>query len=56
MWRDINVFNEMRIPSITYGPGVSVGGGIFRMKIDNMLTGAKLYTQIALDLCNQERR
>jgi acetylornithine deacetylase/succinyl-diaminopimelate desuccinylase-like protein len=56
MWRDINVFNEMRIPSITYGPGVSVGGGIFRMKIDNMLTGAKLYTQIALDLCNQERK
>jgi acetylornithine deacetylase/succinyl-diaminopimelate desuccinylase-like protein len=56
MWRDINVFNEMRIPSITYGPGVSVGGGVFRMKIDNMVTGAKLYTQIALDLCNQERR
>ena len=56
MWRDINVFNEMRIPSITYGPGVSVGGGIYRMKVDNMLTGSKLYTQIALDLCNQERK
>ena len=56
MWRDINVFNEMRIPSITYGPGVSVGGGVFRMQIDNMLTGARLYTQIALDLCDQERK
>ena len=56
MWRDNNVFNEMRIPSITYGPGVSVGGGIFRMEIDNMLTGARLYTQIALDLCDQERK
>jgi len=56
MWRDINVFNEMRIPSITYGPGVSVGGGIFRMKIENLLTGSKLYAQIALDLCNQERK
>jgi len=56
MWRDINVFNEMRIPSITYGPGVSVGGGIFRMKIENLLIGSKLYTQIALDLCNQERK
>ena len=27
MWRDLNCFNEMRIPSLTYGPGVSVGGG-----------------------------
>lgn len=56
MWRDINVFNEMRIPSITYGPGVSVGGGNFRMKIENLLLGSKLYAQIALDLCNQERK
>ena len=55
MWRDINVFNEMRIPSITYGPGVSVGGGNFGMKIENLVLGSKLYVQIALDLCNQPR-
>jgi hypothetical protein len=23
MWRDINCFDEMRIPSLAYGPGVS---------------------------------
>jgi hypothetical protein len=56
MWRDLNCFNEMRIPSLTYGPGVSVGGGIFRMPIETLITGAKLYATIALDLCNQDRR
>ena len=55
MWRDLTVFNEMRIPSITYGPGVSVGGGIFRMPIETLITGTKLYVSTALDLCNQDR-
>jgi acetylornithine deacetylase/succinyl-diaminopimelate desuccinylase-like protein len=55
MWRDINCFNEMRIPAITYGPGVSVGGGNFGMRIADLVTGAKLYALTALDLCNQER-
>jgi len=55
MWRDINCFNEMRIPSITYGPGVSVGGGNFGMPISTLVTGAQLYALTALDLCGQER-
>jgi acetylornithine deacetylase/succinyl-diaminopimelate desuccinylase-like protein len=55
MWRDINCFNEMRIPAITYGPGVSVGGGNFGMRIADLVTGSKLYALTALDLCNQER-
>lgn len=55
MWRDINVFNEMGIPAITYGPGASVGGGNFAMRIEDLVTAAKLYALIALDLCNQER-
>jgi acetylornithine deacetylase/succinyl-diaminopimelate desuccinylase-like protein len=25
MWRDVNVFNELGIPSVTYGPGASTG-------------------------------
>ena len=56
MWRDINCFNEMGIPSVTYGPGISVGGGNFGMRIADMVTGARLYALIALDLCNQPRR
>ena len=55
MWRDINCFNEMRIPALTYGPGISVGGGNFGMKIADLVTGARLYALTALDLCSQER-
>ena len=55
MWRDLNCFNEMRIPSYTYGPGASVGGGVFRMPIQNLIAGAQLYVHTALNLCNQER-
>jgi acetylornithine deacetylase/succinyl-diaminopimelate desuccinylase-like protein len=55
MWRDINVFNEMGIPALTYGPGVSVGGGNFGMRVADLVTGAKLYALTALDLCTQDR-
>jgi acetylornithine deacetylase/succinyl-diaminopimelate desuccinylase-like protein len=55
MWRDINCFNEMRIPSLTYGPGVSSGGGRYAMKIENMILGAKIYAKVALELCNAPR-
>lgn len=53
MWRDINCFNEMGIPAITYGPGASVGGGNFAMRIADLVTGARLYALTALDLCGQ---
>jgi acetylornithine deacetylase/succinyl-diaminopimelate desuccinylase-like protein len=55
MWRDINCFNEMRIPAITYGPGISVGGGNFGMKISDLVVGARLYALTALELCSQGR-
>jgi acetylornithine deacetylase/succinyl-diaminopimelate desuccinylase-like protein len=55
MWRDINPFNEMRIPAMTYGPGVSVGAGTFGMKISDLVMGSQLYALTALDLCDQER-
>ena len=55
MWRDINVFNEVGIPAITYGPGASVGGGNFAMRIEDLVTAANLYALIALDVCNQPR-
>jgi acetylornithine deacetylase/succinyl-diaminopimelate desuccinylase-like protein len=55
MWRDINCFNEMRIPSVTWGPGISVGGGNFGMPIADLVIGARLYALTALDLCNQDR-
>jgi hypothetical protein len=45
----------MRIPAVTYGPGVSVGGGQFVMPISALVTGTRLYALTALDLCNQDR-
>lgn len=56
MWRDNNCYNEMRIPCFAYGPGASVGGGSFRMPIQNLINGSKLYIHTALDLCNQNRK
>jgi hypothetical protein len=32
---------------------MSLEGGIFRMPIKSLVTGAQLYAYIALDLCNQ---
>ena len=45
----------MRIPAITYGPGVSVGGGNFGMKISDLILGSRLYALTALELCNEDR-
>ena len=45
----------VRIPSVTFGPGVSVGGGNYGMRIADLVTGAKLYALTALGLCDQDR-
>ncbi len=55
MWRDLNVYNEAGIPSLTYGPGGSVGGGVLCMRVADLVTAAKVFALTALDLCNQER-
>jgi acetylornithine deacetylase/succinyl-diaminopimelate desuccinylase-like protein len=51
MWRDSNVFNEVGIPTVVYGPGASVGGGNFAMEIDAMKQAARVYSAIALEVC-----
>jgi hypothetical protein len=48
MWRDVNCFNEMRIPALTYGPGVSSGGGRYAMSIENMILGTKNTRRLCL--------
>jgi acetylornithine deacetylase/succinyl-diaminopimelate desuccinylase-like protein len=55
MWRDVNVFNEMGIPSATYGPAAGSGGGNYFLSIDDLLTSARLYALIMLDLCNRDK-
>jgi len=55
MWRDINAFNAVGIPSITYGPGSGLGrspkGAPF-FTVEELLNAAKLYALIALKFCN----
>ncbi|MBI4286335.1 MAG: M20/M25/M40 family metallo-hydrolase [Chloroflexi bacterium] len=55
MWRDTNVFNEVGIPALTYGPAAASGGGNFRIGVDDLHKAASLYAMIALELCNQEK-
>jgi acetylornithine deacetylase/succinyl-diaminopimelate desuccinylase-like protein len=55
MWRDLNVFNEAGIPSLTYGPplGLSAEGWSYFIKRDDINLAAQLYALIALDVCNR---
>ncbi len=57
MWRDLNVFNEVGIPSITYGPplGLSSEGWTYYIKTGDIARAAQLYALIALDICNRPR-
>lgn len=54
MWRDLNPFNEMGIPCITYGPGTSVEGKM-ALSIDDLVRTARLYASIAIQICSQPR-
>jgi acetylornithine deacetylase/succinyl-diaminopimelate desuccinylase-like protein len=51
MWRDSNVFNEVGIPTVVYGPGASSGAGGLAMDIDEMVKAARVYAAIALEVC-----
>lgn len=56
MWRDINVFNELGIPAVTYGPAPGAGRyGNICVALDDLYKAAKTYAMIALDLCSQEK-
>ena len=53
MWRDVNVFNEVGIPSATFGfprrsePGVPEKF----VDIDDLVDSAKMYALVAADIC-----
>lgn len=55
MWRDINVFNELGIPSVCYGPKRQrenmTSEGNRAMLIDDLVSAAQVYALTALDLC-----
>lgn len=49
MWRDHNVFNQMGVPSVTYGPRQR------NTPIEDFVNCARIYALIALDICSQPR-
>jgi len=55
MWRDLNVFNEVGIPSVCYGPPrqreTLSGAGNRAMKIADLVQAAKVYALPAIKLC-----
>ena len=63
MWRDVNPYNEIGVPAISYGfphgatfegaPSATASPSMTRAKIADMVTAAKLYASITLDLCSR---
>lgn len=55
MWRDLNVFNEVGIPSVCYGPPrqreLLSGAGNRAMKIADLVAATQVYALTALNLC-----
>ncbi|MGH2820546.1 MAG: hypothetical protein ACRDJ5_07835, partial [Actinomycetota bacterium] len=51
MWRDHNVFNEIGIPALTYGPPGVAGAGTFAVRKDDLMRASRVYALTALALC-----
>lgn len=55
MWRDVNVFNEVGIPAVCYGPPRQVepfsGARDRAMRIDDLVAATKVYAATIIELC-----
>lgn len=55
MWRDLNVFNELGIPSICYGPPRTAepysDPGDRAMRVDDLIAATKVYALTAMKIC-----
>ena len=59
MWRDVNIFNEVGIPSVTYGPRSYThdsmsGESVPMLTKSDLENAAKIYALTALNLCNRK--
>jgi acetylornithine deacetylase/succinyl-diaminopimelate desuccinylase-like protein len=55
MWRDLNVFNELGIPALTYGPRSTTHSFKRALSIESMYQAACVYARTAVELCNQDK-
>ncbi len=64
MWRDVNVFNEVGIPALTFGPrrlsdrkkAKSPGLDSGYMETEDLVNTARMYALVALDICRTDKR
>jgi acetylornithine deacetylase/succinyl-diaminopimelate desuccinylase-like protein len=55
MWRDINAFNEVGIPALTYGPRSTSHSFKRALTIESLYQAACVYARIAVEVCNEEK-
>jgi acetylornithine deacetylase/succinyl-diaminopimelate desuccinylase-like protein len=55
MWRDSNVFIEVGIPALSYGPRSATHSFKRALTVDSLYQAACAYTRIALDVCDQSK-
>lgn len=56
MWRDVNAFNEVGIPAMTYGPRSATHSFKRALSIDSLYQAACVYARIAIEVCNRDKR
>jgi acetylornithine deacetylase/succinyl-diaminopimelate desuccinylase-like protein len=55
MWRDINAFNEVGIPALTYGPRSASHSFKRALSIESLYQAACAYARIAVEICNEDK-
>jgi acetylornithine deacetylase/succinyl-diaminopimelate desuccinylase-like protein len=55
MWRDVNIFNEVGIPALTYGPRSETHSHKRSFPIEALYKASCVYARTIVDLCNQKR-
>src|SRR5690606_3900941 len=50
-----NVFNEVGIPALTYGPRSAVHSHKRALSIESLYQAACVYARVAVDICSQEK-
>lgn len=55
MWNDNNIYSELGIPSVKIGPSRRDAPGDYSNQyISDLVSAAKIYALVALDICNQD--
>jgi acetylornithine deacetylase/succinyl-diaminopimelate desuccinylase-like protein len=55
LWRDINIYNELGIPALTYGPRAAAHAYKRALSIESLYQASCVYARTAIELCNQTK-